>query len=79
MIYGLILVVSLHSRYLCSHWPINFVSPWSVLVLGFVVIGIMPQVSTIGNYNEAGNLFQQQPLADRYFLYSPAPLKGVSP
>ena len=74
MIYGLILVASLLLTLLVPLIGryISFVSPWSAfLVLGCVVIGIMLQVSTIGNYNEAGNLLVQQPLADRYFLVEP--------
>ena len=79
MIYGLILVASLLLTLLVPLIGryISFVSPWSAfLVLGCVVIGIMLQVSTIGNYNEAGNLLVQQPLADRYFLVEPTRTVG---
>ena len=79
MIYGLILVASLLltlvgaliGRYL------SFVSPWSVfLLLGFVVVGIMLQVSTIDFYNEAGSMVVKQNLAERYFLVEPARAVG---
>ena len=79
MIYGLILVASLLLTLLVPLIGryISFVSPWSAfLVLGFVVIGIMLQVSTIGNYNQAGSIMMQQPLADRYFLMEPARAVG---
>ena len=79
MIYGLILVASLLLTLLVPFLGryLSFVSPWSVfLLLGFVVVGIMLQVSTIDFYNEAGSTVVQQNLAERYFLIEPARAVG---
>ena len=63
MIYGLILVASLLLTLLVPYIGryLSFLSPWSVfLLLGFVVVGIMLQVSTIDFYNEAGSMVVRQ-------------------
>ena len=56
---------------------LSFLSPWSVfLLLGFVVVGIMLQVSTIDFYNAAGSMVVKQNPGERYLLMEPARAVG---
>ncbi len=76
MVYGLILVLSLIltlfvpvlGRYL------RFISPWTTfLFLAIIVLGIMLQVATSADYKGVGPS-HYQPLAYKYFLYTPVRL-----
>lgn len=76
MVYGLILVLSLiltlfvpvAGRYL------RFISPWTTfLFLAMIVLGIMLQVATSADYRGI-ELARYEPLAYKYFLYTPVRL-----